>query len=340
MAKKKLYKKGAASHQQKQKRDKENKIQNAVSVSLIIAIDNNAKELPLLLESIEKLSETTLSQIEIIISDNDSKDNSIEILENNRLIKDLIEKQVLFIIKNDTRLNKPAILKAAMDNATKHYISVININYLNKVLDLNEIISVKKETLLQNPLITFLFKGQKKTTRTASINSPIILLNNKTAQYLFNELITSKTDFRSAVSYRAKQLEIPLKTVGINQENPYNKKILNKRNVFPRCISWFLNFIDWFFILPLKELKTKPQQHFPFIKESSIFRFLFAAIIVIFFFLIPRMSYDAGISGDEFTIYKQAEKVLKFYQTSGADTSATFSKTIDPMHLYGISFDV
>lgn len=96
----------------------------------------------------------------------------------------------------------------------------------------------------------------------------------------------------------------------------------------------------WLIRTPLNELNNKPHKHFLFIKESSLFRLALTAMVVVTFFLLAALSSDAGNSGDEITLLRQAQKSYNFFATSGEDKSATISETKDPMHAYGQSFDL
>lgn len=74
-------------------------------------------------------------------------------------------------------------------------------------------------------------------------------------------------------------------------------------------------------------------------KENTIFRILFVLSLVLLFFIMPILSYDSGISGDEDKHVDQAKKVFSYFETHGKDTSYLKSP-YGPFYAYNITFDV
>src|SRR5574344_380685 len=73
--------------------------------------------------------------------------------------------------------------------------------------------------------------------------------------------------------------------------------------------------------------------------ENKIYKYIFYGLAAISLIVMICLSQGAGISGDEFFHYHQAEKVFQFYATGGADTTAS---TITPQYnlpYYGQSVD-
>jgi hypothetical protein len=74
---------------------------------------------------------------------------------------------------------------------------------------------------------------------------------------------------------------------------------------------------------------------------SLNYRFFFFFTGLLFLFLLPYLSKDAGISGDEEKHHRQAVNVYNYFNTSGKDTSALYNiNSRDPMQFNGQSFDV
>ncbi|MFH0761493.1 MAG: phospholipid carrier-dependent glycosyltransferase [Bacteroidota bacterium] len=67
-------------------------------------------------------------------------------------------------------------------------------------------------------------------------------------------------------------------------------------------------------------------------------RFLFFALCLLPFILIPVLSLNSGISGDEPVHYAHAEKVVKYFQSDGKDTAA-LNTPVTNLKYYGQSFD-
>jgi len=109
-----------------------------------------------------------------------------------------------------------------------------------------------------------------------------------------------------------------------------------KNNTAVRRLQfWFW----WFFKSSLTE-KNNAVNQYKFITESGYFRMAFASLAVILFVLLSVLSFDAGISGDEITLLKQAEKSYDFFATFGEDRAALDKSGRDPMYAYGQSFDL
>ncbi|NJN77101.1 MAG: phospholipid carrier-dependent glycosyltransferase [Saprospiraceae bacterium] len=98
---------------------------------------------------------------------------------------------------------------------------------------------------------------------------------------------------------------------------------------------------NWFFISPFKG-KTNNG-------ESGIYRFLFAALMVVLLFLMPILSSDFGISGDEYAQKVYGEFIVEHFDTDGAfkatkeeypDYEGQDALTMKPnLWLYGGGFD-
>ncbi len=64
----------------------------------------------------------------------------------------------------------------------------------------------------------------------------------------------------------------------------------------------------------------------------------FWCLIILLFFLIPILSLDAGISGDEPVHYKQGEYVYNYFSSNGEDKSAIYTPQTN-LKYYGQSID-
>ena len=73
-------------------------------------------------------------------------------------------------------------------------------------------------------------------------------------------------------------------------------------------------------------------------RESSQWRIAFWVIAAIIAVLLPLMSLDSGVSGDEdIWQYPHAQRIYNFYATGGTDTSY---RTVPEMNPYGMWFEV
>lgn len=79
------------------------------------------------------------------------------------------------------------------------------------------------------------------------------------------------------------------------------------------------------------ELELKP--------SNNIWKYAFYVLAVLALILMMRLSQDAGISGDEFFHYKQAENVYKYYASFGQDSTAAVVTEKYNLPYYGQSVD-
>ncbi|HKJ40598.1 MAG TPA: tetratricopeptide repeat protein [Sunxiuqinia sp.] len=75
------------------------------------------------------------------------------------------------------------------------------------------------------------------------------------------------------------------------------------------------------------------------ITQANLPKIVFYTLIGLQLILMLAMSFDAGISGDEFRHHTQAEKVYNYFATNGKDRSALEKTGVDPMQYNGQSFD-
>jgi hypothetical protein len=103
------------------------------------------------------------------------------------------------------------------------------------------------------------------------------------------------------------------------------------------------NIWNWYVITPYRDLRTHSKDPSKSDSgESSIFRLLFAALTIGTLIMLPTLSLDAGISGDEGRCYIQAEESYQYYATGGKDKSAVTRDPgrVDSGHYIGQSFDL
>ncbi len=330
MTKKKTFNKPAASKQGKLKKEKEFRASQPLSLSLIFPLETNKKNLSILIELLENIREDYYKNVEIILVENDSVEITEKLLKENTSLAGLKEVGVLKTINTGSPVTKAVQIKEGIENSVKDYCAVIDFESFLTGFNIIEIITLKRDVLKKNSVIKCIFQDKAKKA------PGIFIYDTLFAKYLFDNLSVTGSNYYNEILYKCRKLEVPVETIILKQSSPFDQEKKMKCSI-KNCITSCFN---WFFILPVKELTTKPHLQYKQLKESSIFRFFFVAIAICLLFIIPILSYDSGISGDEHTIVGQAEKVYKYFETSGADTSATFSNKMDPMQLYGISFDV
>lgn len=199
---------------------------------------------------------------------------------------------------------------------------------LSKAFNPGEFFGLKLEANEKNVRLHFLNKEKKS-------KKAFWLLSDEVANYILNLNIASK-DF----DYIFKKERIRFSKVPLNQTSVFEEK--NSFGI--RMKQSFQRFINWYLLFPIRELRLKKEERGTFIgkRESSIYRLLFFSLAIALFFIMPILSLNVGISGDEFVNYEHSEKVYDYYMSG--DKSAV-DPVINPklnstlMQYYGQSFD-
>lgn len=94
--------------------------------------------------------------------------------------------------------------------------------------------------------------------------------------------------------------------------------------------------IFWFIVTPLKEIKTSELSFAD--AKHPIYRLAYAALLIFMLVFMPIKSFDFGITWDEKLHNKYGYDMLKYFQTSGADTTCFTSHPHFPY--YGEHFNL
>lgn len=147
--------------------------------------------------------------------------------------------------------------------------------------------------------------GKELYQYLSTINSQGKNLKENLLWHIRNTRIRPKRIFRDTNS--------PFTT---NSTKSFISQLKNNTSPLPSLKRWF----NWNFSLPIKEFREKSSP--PLIRESSILRPLFMVCALIVLIVLPIISYDAAISGDEEKHYLHAEKVYSWFKTNGEDDRA------------------
>jgi len=194
---------------------------------------------------------------------------------------------------------------------------------------------VNPEEFLQLPLPAgdpgktywkFSFAG-KRTSGTGGLIIPSDVMKYLLAVHL-------KEDFprMEMISTILNKLGFDQNQLEIKQEPPFQGKE-NDPSIIKKKISLSL---AWYTSLPLKEARIPGLKNLFFIKESPLFRLAFFAIALAIFIIIPILSRDAGLSGDDEKHYQHAAKVFRYFTE---DDPAALNDPKNKLNFYGQSFD-
>ena len=120
--------------------------------------------------------------------------------------------------------------------------------------------------------------------------------------------------------------------VTIHQDAPFDR-IQDKGSLLWEKMK--LN-LAWNTTLPLKEMRKSSLKNLFFIKEHPLFRLAFFATALAIFIILPILSQDAGLSGDDEKHYQHAAKVYRYFSE---DDPAALDDPKYKLNYYGQSFD-
>jgi len=318
--------------QKKEKNSTPLKIQN-IKFSLIVPLVSSGEAFIRFLESLRKLKQENYSKIELVLVDYKNDDNILKTLEQEQFYKELSSNNSLKIINSDKEPFKSKSIKNGIKNANHDLVCIFDYENLIGTFNINDFFNIKNDISGKVAIPKF----QTKVKIVKNNNFSIIFGEKNFLEYLFTNVCKNAKDYGNSIKYQLKQLDIELDEIIVAQANPFREK--SKDNIIQRFYKNFANRINWFFIIPLKEIKNKVNSDkLPLkLRESSIYRLLFALIAIITFIAMPIMAYQTGNSGDEDNYqYPQAVKIFNYYASFGKDTTY---KEVQGMESYGMSFD-
>jgi len=122
------------------------------------------------------------------------------------------------------------------------------------------------------------------------------------------------------------------KTLVMHQENPFEE---GQAPHLPVIQRFRLN-LAWITTLPVREFRDKTLRSLSIHRESPLFRLAFALMALTIFILLPILSLDAGLSGDDEKHYQHAAKVYRYF---AEDDPAALDDPNYKLNYYGQSFD-
>lgn len=122
------------------------------------------------------------------------------------------------------------------------------------------------------------------------------------------------------------------KDVSIHQDAPMDKTGHGKSLLMKKLLFG----LKWYTILPVKEWRSPETGKHYFNKEHPLFRLAFFITALAIFIILPMLSLDAGLSGDDEKHYNHAIKVYQYYTE---DNPAALDDPKYKLNYYGQSFD-
>ncbi|MBN1185425.1 MAG: tetratricopeptide repeat protein [Bacteroidales bacterium] len=297
------------------------------SFSLIVVLKEGGNEqYKHLAESVSNIKDLEQDRFELVMISNDRIEKTNEY---QAFIQTISNVKNIQTVSADTELTIGKVLGKIIQEIKNDYICIIDGDKLQEALNIN-LSSSRSNTLPDNSVGLLKFSEDNARNKKQGIYIlPVVI-----AKYVYSNILKGKY-YQCEALYQIRKLDIPVEEVQIQQSHPYTLKKHKASDFLTKILNWY----NWFFRIPLREMKNKEYLKLAFIKQSSVFRFLFASVAIILLFLMPVMSYNAGISGDEYVQYVQATKVYDYYKTFGKDTAALYYDSNHNMPFYGQSFD-
>lgn len=316
-------------------KDKKTAESPPLSLSVIVPVRNNTAQLDLFLESLGKIRKPYEKDYQVIFA-SDDPGKTTEIINKYQGYEDLIRKKIITVLPLQPDITETEALRTAMQSAGKNYILLLDITALERSFNFEEIFSITGEQISRAKVLYPVFRDQNMS---GPFDKTIILAEKEYLQYFFSLEFNRKCDFKTCFLFALEKLEIKTREVGISQVSPLAATRIHKIGFFRRISVRFLLFVDWFIRIPLKEIWTHPEKHFSFITVPSWFRLLFITTAFIIAVIMPLLSLQAGISGDEEKHYIHAGKVFNYFASGGEDKSS-LSDPENKLNYYGQSFDL
>ena len=304
-----------------------------LSLSVVLLARNNSEGIDHFFGSVKKIRKPAEKDFEIIIS----APESFQV--RNKLNQ---TPELNYLLENDRlKLSGYSEIQAnsfsdAISRTSKKNILIIDTDYLAKSFNFEEFFYIKQEKLSDSQVLYTYFSDQAAPASPTEY-CPIILCRKELASYLIATM--SCADYQHDMNFILEKQRISAGWHQIAQTSPLTGEKAKGGGLLHRSSVKIRNAFRWNFTIPVREIKSKPWQHFSFIRISSMYRMLFYAFSLVLLVLIPVLSRNAGLSGDEVKHYRQAEKVYKYYATGGDDKSA-LSDPENKLNYYGQSFDL
>ena len=328
-------------------------------LSLVIPCYNESKRAAKMLKTLKNFERKWEYDLEVVLVDDGSKDDTVKIIENT--FSDAFSSKTSFeFLQLSENQGKGGALKAGVEKAKGDFVLTLDADMATDPSELfkwlrslpgktfrddqiligsreHEKSSIKGQFLRRFAGLIFNFIIQLFT----NLNIPdtqcgFKLYPASIAKRLFSILKTKGWAHDVELLYQAKFEGIEIKSMPVKWIHQEDSKISllsdSIKMLFQTMgISLALNW-RWFIVSPIRDLKNKQIDAI----DPSYYRFLFVITSMILLFLMPSLSFDFGITGDEEVQKIYGEKILAYFETDGEDKSALDYKNL---YYYGGLFD-
>lgn len=334
------------------------------SLSLVIPCYNESKRINNLLKTLKSFDQQWEQPLQITLVDDGSTDDTVEQIKKN--VSGAFGGNTEFqLIELDKNQGKGGALKAGVLKSTGDYVLTLDADMAAKPQELGSWLrSLPGKTFPENNILIgsrehedSKVKGQLlRRVAGLTYNFIIQLFTNlhitdtqcgfklypqAVAQNLFGQLKTQGWAHDIELLNQAKLQGVPIETMPVKWTHQEDSKI----NLFSDSIKMLFSTIgislrqnfNWFVTQPIKDLKSGlPKQG-----EPSYYRLLFLGLATALFFLMPMLSFDYGITGDEHVQKRYGELILEHFDSDGTfvDKNGDNALNYKNLYYYGGLFD-
>lgn len=329
----------------------------AGSLSLVIPCYNESKRIAKLLKRLKAFDKQWTNSLEIILVDDGSTDDSVKTIKDSfeGAFGDKTSFELLSLEKNQ---GKGAALKAGVAKSTGDVVLTLDADMATEPAQLEGWLkALPGKTFSEDQILigsreheSSKVKGQAVRRFAGLVYNFIIqlftnlnltdtqcgfkLYPKAIAQRLFGQLKTKGWAHDIELLNQAKLEGIPIKAMPVKWTHQEDSKI----SLFSDSLKMLFSTIgislrqklNWFFAQPIKDLK----KGIPATGEPSWYRLLFASTVVILFFLMPMLSFDYGITGDEQVQRDYGHLILKHFETDGEYSNEKGENALNFKNLY------
>jgi glycosyltransferase involved in cell wall biosynthesis/tetratricopeptide (TPR) repeat protein len=334
------------------------------SLSLVIPCYNESKRISNLLKVLKNFDQQWEQPLQITLVDDGSTDDTVAQIEQkiNGSFSGDTDFQLIKLNKNQ---GKGGALKAGVEKSIGDFILTLDADMAAKPQELGSWLKVLPGKTFPEDKILIgsrehqdsKVKGQLlRRVAGLSYNFIIQLFTNlhitdtqcgfklypkAIAKRLFEQLNTKGWAHDIEILNQAKLEDIPIETMPVKWTHQDDSKINllsdSVKMLFSTIgISLRQNF-NWFIAQPIKDLKNG----IPKKGEPSYYRLLFLIAATTLLFLMPALSFDFGITGDEHVQKRYGELILQHFESDGTfvDKNGDNALNYKNLYYYGGLFD-
>lgn len=331
---------------------------NYPDLSIVIPCYNEAKRIDGLVAALDKFQSKWENDLEVILVNDGSSDKTKDQLE--KATSNSSSKINYELINFEQNAGKGAALKAGVEKSSKSFILTMDADLATHPNELINWLSILPSRKFSSNNIYIASREHRRSDSESPFSRKVsgnifnfiiqlftgLELNDTQCGFkLYPKSIAKNLFGRCKTDGWAHDVEIlmdgkhqghSIKPMPIKWEHQDNSKIAlfkDGASMFAQSalIASRLNFRH-FITDPISDIRTKNING----KDPSYYRLAFKIVAVILFFLMPILSFDFGITGDEIVQKEYGEKVLSYITSGGENTEALTYKNL---YYYGGLFD-